>query len=188
MYNDGGYLTLSFIPTLGNMIVGLIAGHWLRESRSGESRPSEARPLESRTTVPMNKLLIAGVSGIALGLALHYLHICPVVKRIWTPSWTIFSGGICLLFLAACSWVIEVKGFKRWAFPLVVVGMNSIVAYCIAHFLEGFLDSTLRIHLGPAFFRFAGAGLEPFLRGAVILLCYWLILFWMYRRKLFLKI
>ena len=53
---------------------------------------------------------------------------------------------------------------------------------------QGFLDSTLRIHLGPAFFRFAGARLEPFLGGAVILLCYWLILFWVYRRKLFLKI
>jgi len=188
VYNEGGYLTLSFIPTLGTMILGLIAGRWLRESRSGGSRPSEARPLESRPTVPMNKLLIAGVSGIVLGLALHYSQICPVVKRIWTPSWTILSGGICFLFLAAFSWVIEVKGFKKWAFPLVVVGMNSIVAYCIAHFLEGFLDSTLRIHLGPNFFQFAGAGLEPFFRGAVILLCYWLILLWMYRRKLFLKI
>ena len=84
--------------------------------------------------------------------------------------------------------VVEVKGFKKWAFPLLVVGMNSIVAYCIAHFLEGFLESTLRIHLGPHFFQFAGAGREPFFRGAVILLCYWLMLFWMYRRKLFLKI
>jgi heparan-alpha-glucosaminide N-acetyltransferase len=70
----------------------------------------------------------------------------------------------------------------------VVIGMNSIVAYCIAHFLEGFLDTTLRIHLGPNFFQFAGVGLEPFFRGAVILLCYWLILLWMYRRNLFLKI
>jgi heparan-alpha-glucosaminide N-acetyltransferase len=188
VYNEGGYLTLSFIPTLGTMILGLIAGRWLCESRSAESRPTEARSLESRPMVPMNKLLIAGVSGMVLGLALHYAHICPVVKRIWTPSWTIFSGGICFLFLAAFSWVIEVKGFKKWTFPLVVVGMNSIVAYCIAHFLEGFLDSTLRIHLGPNFFQFAGVGLEPFFRGAVILLCYWLILLWMYRRNLFLKI
>ena len=84
--------------------------------------------------------------------------------------------------------MIEVKGFKRWAFPLVAVGMNSIVADCIAHFLEGFLDSALRIHLGPNLFRFVGAELEPFLRGAVILLCDWLILLWMYRRKLFLRI
>jgi len=172
-YNSGGYLTLSFIPTLGTMILGLIAGQWLRESRPN---------------IPMKKLIIAGVSGIVLGLALHYSHISPVVKRIWTPSWTIFSGGICFLFLAAFSWVIDVKRFKKWAFPLVVIGMNSIAAYCIAHFMEGFLDSTFRVHLGPNFFRLGGAGLEPFFGGAAILLCYWLVLFWMYRRKLFLKI
>jgi predicted acyltransferase len=173
VYNDGGYLTLSFIPTLGTMLLGLIAGLWLRE----------ASP-----KIPMKKLLIAGATGILLGLALHYSGICPVVKRIWTPSWTIFSGGICFLFLAAFSWLIEVKGWKKWAFPLVVVGMNSIAAYCIAHLTEDFVASSLRIHLGQHFFAFAGAGLEPFFRGAVILLCYWLMLLWMYRQKVFLKI
>jgi heparan-alpha-glucosaminide N-acetyltransferase len=110
------------------------------------------------------------------------------VKRIWTPSWTVFSGGICFLFLAAFSWVIDVKGFKKWAFPLLVIGVNSIAAYCIAHLPEGFRDSTLGIHLGPNLFKVARTGLEPFFQGVVILLCYWLILFWMYRRKLFLKI
>jgi heparan-alpha-glucosaminide N-acetyltransferase len=172
-YNEGGYLTLSFIPTLGTMILGLIAGLWLRE----------ARP-----KIPMKKMLIAGVCGIVLGLALHYSHICPVVKRIWTPSWTIFSGGVCFLFLAAFSWVIDVRRLKKWALPLVVIGMNSIAAYCIAHLFENFFDSSLRIHLGANFFAFAGAGLEPFFHGAAILLGFWLILLWMYRRKLFLKI
>lgn len=173
VYNSGGYLTLSFIPTLGTMILGLIAGRWLRESGP---------------KIPMKKMLIAGLSGILLGLALHYSNICPVVKRIWTPSWTIFSGGICFLFLAGFSWVMDVKGFRKWAFPLVVIGTNSIAAYLIAHLMERFLDSSLRIHLGPNFFQFAGAELEPFLRGAAILLGYWLVLNWMYRRKVFLKI
>jgi heparan-alpha-glucosaminide N-acetyltransferase len=173
VYNDGGYLTLSFIPTLGTMILGLIAGLWLRA----------AAP-----RIPLKNLLIAGVAGILLGLALHYSGICPIVKRIWTPSWTVFSGGICFLFLAALCWLIKVKGWKKWAFPLVVVGMNSIAAYCIAHLTEDFFASSLRIHLGAHFFAFAGAGLEPFFRGAAILLCYWLLLLWMYRRKLFLKI
>ncbi len=173
VYNDGGYLTLSFIPTLGTMILGLIAGRWLREAKPA---------------IPMKKMLVAGVAGIALGLALHYSGICPVVKRIWTPSWTIFSGGICFLFLAAFSWIIDVKRYRRWAFPLVVVGMNSIAAYCIAHFFGDFITSTFRIHLGPNFFAFLGTGLEPFLQGAAVLLFYWLVLFWMYRKKLFLKI
>ena len=173
VYNEGGYLTLSFIPTLGTMILGLIAGRWLRA----------AAP-----RIPMKRLLMAGVIGVAAGLLLHYTHICPVVKRIWTPGWTLFSGGLCFLFLAGFSWVIDVKRHRQWAFPLVVIGMNSITAYCIAHFLEDFITTSFRIHLGPNFFQFLGPGLQPLLEGTALLLCYWLVLFWMYRKKLFLKV
>jgi predicted acyltransferase len=173
VFNEGGYLTLSFIPTLGTMILGLVAGRWLRASAP---------------RIPMQRLLIAGVAGIAAGLLLHFTGICPIVKRIWTPSWTLFSGGVCFLFTAAFSWVIDLKGYRRWAFPLVVVGVNSIAAYLIAHLFERFTFSSLRIHLGPNAFRVLGPGLEPLLLGAAVLLIYWLILYWMYRRKLFLKI
>src|SRR5947199_5975777 len=121
-------------------------------------------------------------------MVLYYSDMFTVVKRIWTLSWTIFSGGVCFLFLDAFSWVIDVKGFKKWAFPLVVIGMNSIAAYCIAHFLENFITTTFRIHLGANFFDFLGMGLQPLIEGAAVLLCYWLVLFWMYRRKLFLKV
>ena len=81
----------------------------------------------------------------------------------------------------------EHDGFPD-TFTVATSAMNSIAAYCIAHFLEGSLQSSLRIHLGANFFGFAGSGLQPFCEGATILLCYWLILLWMYRRKLFLKI
>jgi predicted acyltransferase len=173
VYNAGGYLTLSFIPTLGTMILGLVAGRWLRESAP---------------QIPLKKFLVAGAVGIAAGLFFHFTHICPVVKRIWTPSWTLFSGGACFLMLAAFCWVIEMKQRKAWAFPLVVIGMNSIAAYCIAHFMEEFLIGAFRTNLGPHFFEFLGIGLQPLLEGAAVLFCYWLVLFWMYRRKLFLKI
>jgi heparan-alpha-glucosaminide N-acetyltransferase len=171
--NDGGYLTLSFIPTLGTMILGLVAGRWLRASAP---------------QIPMKRLLLAGVIGIAAGLLLHFTGICPVVKRIWTPSWTLFSGGVCFLFLAGFSWIVDVKGYKKWAFPLVVIGMNSIAAYMIAHLFERFIIDSFRINLGPNAFRIFGSGLEPFVQGAAVLLVYWLILFWMYRRKLFLRV
>lgn len=173
VYNGGGYLTLSFIPTLGTMILGLIAGRWLRE----------ASP-----RIPMKRLLIAGVAGIGIGLLFHFTHICPVVKRIWTPSWTLFSGGACFLLLAGFSWLIDVKGNTKWAFPLVVIGMNSIVAYLLPHLVEGFVIDSFRIHLGPQFFQFLGTGLEPFLQGIAVLLVFWAVLFWMYRRKIFVKI
>jgi len=171
--NDGGYLTLSFIPTLGTMILGLVAGRWLRASAP---------------QIPMKRLLLAGVIGIVAGLLLHFTGICPVVKRIWTPSWTLFSGGVCFLFLAGFSWIVDVKGYKKWAFPLVVIGMNSIAAYMIAHLFERFIIDSFRINLGPNAFRIFGSGLEPFVQGAAVLLVYWLILFWMYRRKLFLRV
>ncbi len=173
VFNGGGYLTLSFIPTLGTMILGLFAGQWLRA----------ASP-----RIPMRRLLVAGAIGIGAGLLLHFTGICPVVKRIWTPAWTLFSGGLCFLFLAAFSWIVDVKGYRKWAFPLLVVGMNSIAAYLIAHLWERFIEDTFRIHLGARFFQVLGTGLEPLLRGAAVLLVYWLVLFWMYRRKLFLKV
>jgi predicted acyltransferase len=171
--NRGGYLTLSFIPTLGTMILGLIAGTWLRESSP---------------RIPLRKFAIAGAAGIACGLLLHFTGVCPVVKRIWTPAWTLFSGGICFLLLLAFCWVIEVKGRRGWAFPLVVIGTNSIAAYLIAHLFEEFIANSFRVHIGRALFQALGAQLEPLLLGIAVLVSYWLILLWMYRRKLFLKI
>ncbi len=125
---------------------------------------------------------------MASGLLLHFAGICPVVKRIWTPAWTLFSGGICFLFLAAFSWVIEMKGYRKWAFPLVVIGMNSIAAYLIAHLCGNFIVNSFHIHLGAHVFAFAGQALEPLMQGLAVLLTYWLMLYWMYQRKLFLKI
>jgi heparan-alpha-glucosaminide N-acetyltransferase len=171
--NEGGYLTLSFIPTLGTMILGLIAGRWLRSAA-----PS----------IPMKKLIVAGCIGVAAGLLLHFTGICPVVKRIWTPAWTLFSGGVCFLFLAGFSWIIDVKKHRRWAYPLIVVGMNSIAAYLIAHLCEGFVSSSLRIHLGTKPFLIFGSAFEPLLFGAAMLAIYWLMLWWMFRRKIFLRI
>jgi heparan-alpha-glucosaminide N-acetyltransferase len=171
--NGGGYLTLSFIPTLGTMILGLAAGRWL---------------IADSPRVPIKKFVIAGAIGIAAGLLLHFAGVCPIVKRIWTPSWTLFSAGLCFLFLAAFGWIIDVRGYKKWAFPLIVIGMNSMAAYLMAHFFESFLADSLRIHLGAHAFQFFGAGVEPLIRGLAILALYWLMLFWMYRRKLFLRV
>jgi predicted acyltransferase len=172
-YNEGGYLTLSFIPTLGTMLLGLFAGRWFRAEQP---------------KIPIRKFLIAGVLLSAAALLLHFTGICPIVKRIWTPAWTLWSGGICFFFLAAFSWVIDVKGYRRWAFPLVVVGVNSIAAYLIAHLWERFIISSLHIHLGYRIFQVLGSGLEPLLLGIAVMLTYWLVLYWMYRRKLFLRI
>ncbi len=172
-YNDGGYLTLSFIPTLGTMLLGAIAGRWF---------------LESAPRIPLRRFVLVATGLMAMGLLLHFAGICPIVKRIWTPSWTLFSGGVCFLFLAAFSWIVEVRKHRKIVFPLVVVGMNSIAAYLIAHLFEEFIQSSFRIHLGMRFLNLMGTALEPFFLGALTLLAYWVILYWMYKRKIYLKI
>lgn len=172
-HNGGGYATLSFIPTLGTMILGLVAGGWLKANLSHRAR--------------LVRFILAGLAGIALGIALHLLGLGPIVKRIWTPSWTLYSGGWCFLILAAFYALIEVRKLHGWFFPLTVIGMNSIAAYVIAHLFEHFIKGSLDTNLGPGFFNLF-APYAPFVRGALVLFILWLILFWMYRRKIFLKI
>ena len=170
--NGGGYATLSFIPTLATMILGLIAGGWLRSNAT--------------TPQKLARFCIAGMVGIVLGLALDWLGICPNVKRIWTPGWVLFSGGWCFLSLAAFHAVVDVKNLRAWAFPLIVIGANAIAAYLIAHLFEHFLIESLNTNLGWLLNPLMPY--DPFARGALVLFIFWLILFWMYRGKIFLKV
>ncbi len=173
-FNGGGYATLSFIPTLGTMILGLIAGGIIRGENSAPSK--------------LKRLLLTGFCLVAVGALLGWLGICPVVKRIWTPSWALFSGGLCFLFMTGFYAAIDVFNRRRWAFPLVVIGMNSIAAYLIAHLFEGFIFKNLKTHLGSNSFKFLGETYEPLVLGGAVLLVFWLMLFWMYRRKIFLRV
>ena len=172
--NGGGYLTLSFIPTLGTMLLGLIAGNWLKAELLPKGR--------------LKRMLLASVTCFVLAGLLHQMGLCPIVKRIWTPSWVLFSGGLCFLFMAALYAIVDWGGLRKWAFPLIVVGMNSIAAYVIAHLIGDFISGTFKIHFGQDFFAVLGEKLLPLLEGVAVLACYWLILFWMYRRRLFLRI
>jgi predicted acyltransferase len=173
-HNAGGYATLSFIPTLGTMILGLIAGGWLRREEPASER--------------LKRLVVAGLVCLAAGFALDLSGICPSVKRIWTPAWTLYSGGWCFLLLAGFYAVIDIQGYRKWAFVLCVIGMNSIAAYCMARFVPRFTIESLKTHFGAATFQVLGVEYEQLLLGACVLLVEWLILYWMYRRGLFLKI
>jgi len=173
-FNSGGYETLSFIPTLGTMIFGLMAGGLLKSS------------VEAREKIRV--LVLAGIAGLVVGQLLGLTGICPIVKRIWTPSWTIFSAGWCCLIMAAFYWLMDVRQKTRWAFPLIVVGMNSIAMYVIAHIFPEMIGRTLKTHLGQNVFERVGGIYAPILEASALLLVMWLIVYWMYRRKLFLKI
>ena len=174
LFNAGGYSTLSFIPTFATMVLGLIAGGVLRSERTGPQR--------------VRWFIVAGVIGIAVGALLGWSGICPVVKRIWTPSWVLFSGGWCFLLLAGFYWLIDVRGRRGWTWPLLVIGANSIAAYLIAHLFESFIEKNLVTHFGAGVFRICGPAYEPLLHGAATFALMWAMLWWMYRRKIFLKI
>jgi hypothetical protein len=66
--------------------------------------------------------------------------------------------------------------------------MNSIAMYCLAHLTDRFLSQSLRIHLGTGAWELLGPALAPMLQGGVVLLIWWAICWWMYRRKVFLRI
>jgi predicted acyltransferase len=174
VFNSGGYLTLNFVPSLATMIFGLLAGGWLR---SGGSHREKVRTL-----------ILGGLAGLALGGLLHVLGICPIVKRIWTPSWTLFSTGWVLLILAAWYYVIDVRGLRRWTLPLVVVGMNSIAMYVLVHITEDYITGAFRTHLGQGVFDVFGPAFAPILAGGATLVILWLMLYWMYRRRVFVRV
>ena len=174
LFNDGGYATLSLVPTLGTMILGLQAGQWLRASKPGP--------------VLIRQFLLAGAIGIGLGSLLHITGVCPIIKRIWTPAWVLFSGGCCFGLLALFYGIIDVAGQRQWAFFLTVIGMNSIAIYCLVHLIDGFIINSFYIHLGHGPFLVFGPEYEPLLIGAATLGVFYWILLWMYRKKLFIRV
>jgi heparan-alpha-glucosaminide N-acetyltransferase len=173
-HNGGGYATLSFIPTLATMILGLIAGGWLKRGPS---------PWKN-----VGWMVLTGGILLAAGLAFHENGRCPCVKRIGTPSWTLYSGGWCFFFLAAFYAVIDAGRLAAWSFPLRVIGANSIAAYLLAHGPDGFIIRSFHIHIGPKVFEVYGPAYEPLVSGLAVLAIQWLILYWLYRQKIFIRI
>lgn len=178
--NGGGYATLSFIPTLGTMLLGFFAGQALVGAR-------DAATPRARWAVA-GRLILAGLAALAAGWGLDRLGICPSVKKIWTPAWTLFSGGWCFLFMAGFYVVADLIGWRRLFFPLLVIGMNSIAMYVLVHTTEGFWSRALDTHFGQRPFHIFGDAFAPMLHGAAVLLILWLILYWMWRRRLFLRV
>ncbi|MGN8071652.1 acyltransferase family protein [Mucilaginibacter sp. 22184] len=175
LFNEGGYSTLSFIPTLGTMILGLLAGGVLKNSQTGKEK--------------LKYFIIAGGSLIALGILLQLTNINPIVKRIWTPAWVVFSGGICFGFLALFYWLVDLKQIQKPFFFLTVIGVNSIAAYVMADGgLRRYISENLHTHLGQHYDQLFGIAYTTLVSGGLTLFFLWLILYWMYRRKIFIKI
>src|SRR6266850_4605651 len=169
-YNYSGYYTtINFIGNAVTILFGCWAGLLMQTTKSHNYK--------------LSVLAAAAVAGFAIGLGLEPFN--PMVKRLWTASFTFYSAGWVILMLMAFYWVVEVKQIKRWIFPLLVLGMNSIFIYSFSQVLRGWLDRGLAVFTGN--FKFLGAsGAIP--QNLLVLSTMWYLCYWLYKRKIFFRI
>jgi predicted acyltransferase len=169
-YNYSGYYTT--INFLGNAVT-ILFGCWaglLALSTAGHSHRLK---------------VLAGAAAAAFAAGLMLEPVIPMVKRLWTASFTFFSTGWVLLLLIAFYWLVEVRGYRKWIFPFVVFGANSIFIYCFSQVLRGWLHRGLAAFTGN--FWFLGpAGEIP--QNLLTLSVMWGMCYWLYRRRIFFKI
>ncbi|MBI2688780.1 MAG: DUF5009 domain-containing protein [Acidobacteria bacterium] len=170
-YNYSGYYTT--LNAAGNAVT-ILFGCW-----------TGLLVQSTRTHVEKLKILAAcSAAAFALGLVLQPYS--PMVKRLWTVSFTFFSAGWVIAMLIVFYWIIEVKEYRKWAFPLTVVGMNSIFIYSLGQIgIKGWLDRGLTAFTRK--FSFLGdLGIIP--HQILVLLCMWYACYWLYQRKIFFKV
>jgi predicted acyltransferase len=104
---------LSTIPAIGTAMLGVITGRWLGSNRTTQEK--------------LNGLFAVGAIATVAGLMWGWSF--PINKGLWTSSYVIFAAGMACLTLGAITWIIDVNGVTRWAQPLVIYGMNPMVAF-----------------------------------------------------------
>jgi len=170
-YNYSGYYTtINFIGNAVTILFGYWAGMLLR--------------MDKPHSYKLKTMATAALVCFALGLSLEPFN--PMVKRLWTASFTFFSAGWVIAMLIAFYWVIEVKLLKKWAFPFIVLGMNSLFVYSLGQIgIKGWLDRGLRSFTGN--FAFLGdLGAIP--QHILVLAALWYSCYWLYQKKIFFKI
>lgn len=165
----GGYVTINFISATVTTLFGVWTGMLLRTSRDRVQK--------------LKILALAAAGSLAGGLALW--SVCPLIKRLWTPSFTLYSTGWVMTMMLVFWWLIEFRGYRKLAFPFMVVGMNSIFVYCIFQAFEG----TVRHTIGAFTNNFVWVGtLAPVALSCSTLLAIWYACYWCYQRKIFFKL
>jgi len=170
-YNYSGFYTTC--NAVGNAIT-ILLGYWTGQLL--QTRKTHAEKLRI--------LAISAAACFALGLALEPIN--PMIKRLWTVSFTFYSAAWVIAMLIAFYWLIEVKEYKRWTFPFLVVGMNSIFIYSLGQIgLKGWLDRGLSAFTG----RFSALGDLGVIPHQIVVLAFlWYACYWLYQRKIFLKV
>ncbi|HUS06507.1 MAG TPA: DUF5009 domain-containing protein [Bryobacteraceae bacterium] len=169
-YNYSGYYTT--INFIGNAVT-ILFGYW-----------AGMLMLTPRTHAQKLKILgMAAAAAFALGLGLEPFN--PMVKRLWTASFTFFSAGWVIVMLTALYWLVDVKQQRRWTFPVIVLGMNSIFIYAFAQVLRGWLNRGLANFTGN-FWYLGDLGIIP--QNLLVLAVMWSMCYWLYKRNIFFRI
>ncbi len=166
----GGWVTINFIGSSVHTMWGVIAGLIIKSDREEIQK--------------VKLLVIGGIAGVVLGLAID--PVTPIIKRICTSSFIIHSGGWCFLTLAFFYWIIDIKGYKRWTLFMIVVGTNPIFIYMFQQLLGGWTNNFIGIFTMPVLEHLGVAG--KILQKNIVLLFLWYMTYWLYKRKIFIKI
>jgi predicted acyltransferase len=174
---------ISMIPGISTVLAGLLVGRFLMSHKE----PKEI----------MRMLAAGAAAGIIIGLIWDV--VVPLNKILWTASFMVYTAGwSCLVFLLFY-WVIEVQKMLKLAFPLIIYGMNAITLYVFTGLFVRWVmlswkvtydgtTTSLTGYFYRTFASFAGPTIGSLLYSTVIIVIGWLLCYWMFRRKLFLKV
>lgn len=161
---------VSTIPAIATGLLGILAGNLLKKN-----------PITQQAKA--FRLALAGV--IFLVLAQLWNIVFPINKNLWTSSFVLEVGGLSLLLLACFYYVIDVLGYKKWAFFFTIIGMNSILIYMSGRFIDWEYSTN-------AFFQWLGQLVGNPFNIVVMACCYvfvkWAFLYFMYKKKIFLRV
>jgi predicted acyltransferase len=167
--NSDDWVNINFLTSTVTTLFGVWTGQLLQSKRSQAEK--------------MRIIAISAVVCLALGLIIHPWN--PIIKRICTTSFTLYSTGWVLLMLLAFYWFVEIKGYRKWTFPLVVIGANSIFIYSVHQVLQGWLNRAV----GVFTLQFTWLGdFAPVAQACTVLLVMWYLCYWLYQRKIFFKL
>lgn len=169
---NGHWVSFNAIPTTAHTIWGVLAGKILISNKTSAQK--------------LKILIIAGLTGVIIGYALD--PITPIIKRISTSSFVIVSGGWSLLVLAFSYWLIDVKKSRNWVIFFAVVGMNPLFIYLFAHLDGANLIRHIIIPFSQALFGWTGELATNIITNSIVWFLLWYICYWMYKKKIFIKI
>ena len=170
--SSGHWVSLNAIPTAAHTIWGVLAGQCLMSDRPAKRK--------------VGTLALAGLAGLTLGYALN--PVTPIIKRIATSSFVIVSGGWCLVALAFTFWLVDVRRIRTWSKFLAVVGMNSLAIYL---FTESGGTAWVRALVKPfvmGFLSWTGEWPAKVLTSGAAWAVLWLMCYWLFKKKIFIKI